>query len=213
MSDIILVRHGETKWNKEKVFRGRAEIPLNLNGVEQARKTAATLREIPVEAVYSSPLSRAAMTAREIAALHGVEVTVDGAFTDIDFGLWEGVSGAEVARKYPRELRRWMEEPQNGSPPEGETLPQVQTRAWTRLDQIAAGCAGAAVVVTHQVVLKLLLLAALEMPLARFWHLRQDPCAINVLHYRNGVYILGKFNESCHLQDLATALRRDHYGN
>lgn len=204
---FILVRHGETDWNKEQVFRGRADIPLNQRGAEQARRTAAALLEIPVSAVLSSPLSRAYMTAREIAAVFGLTVEKVEDFTDIHFGCWEGMGVKEVNERYPRELKCWRETPHRGAAPGGETLAGVTERAWSRLDRIARGRTGEAiVVVTHRVVLKLILMAALGIDQSKFWQLQQDPCALNILHYRDDRYILSKFNESCHLQGWARGL-------
>lgn len=76
MTTIILVRHGDTDWNVEEVFRGRADIELNETGIEQARLLAKYLESVPIEAVYSSPLKRALETARIIAGFRNIDITV-----------------------------------------------------------------------------------------------------------------------------------------
>ena len=209
MPVIVLVRHGETDWNRERIFRGRADISLNDNGLEQARKTARALRDMPVEAVYSSPLSRALMTAREIASVFNLPVETVEAFNDIDFGEWEGMPVRDVGEKYPAEFRRWRETPHLEAPPGGEAFPAVRERAGRQLDRLAGSReSGALVVVTHRVVLKLLLIAALKLGEEKFWSLQQDPCAVNILHYRQGRYILSRFNETCHLYNLARSIEQ-----
>ncbi len=212
MGLIILVRHGETDWNKEKIFRGRTDIPLNENGLLQARRTGEALKGLPVEAVFSSPLSRALMTAREIAAAFDLTVQPASEFTDLDFGLWEGMQVKEVADKYPCELKRWQETPQLGAGPGGETLAAVRERAWAGLTRLAGGRAGGTmVVVSHRVVLKILLLAVLGLDESKFWMLQQDPCAINVVRYSGGLYFLHRFNETCHLKKMAEAISQTDF--
>ena len=81
---MLLVRHGATDWNKDRLAQGQADIPLNRKGRRQARKTAAMLSSYDIDAVYASDLQRAIDTARPIATEHGVEVVTDPAFREID---------------------------------------------------------------------------------------------------------------------------------
>ena len=83
VTTIILIRHGETAWNREHLFRGLKDIPLNDSGREQARKTAEVLRPLPVKAVYSSPLARALETAGTIARVKGLTPIVEPPFNDL----------------------------------------------------------------------------------------------------------------------------------
>ena len=87
---LVLVRHGETAWNRGEVFRGRADVPLNETGFAQARALAQSLEREPVEAVYSSPLLRALDTAESIAAVHKLPVVKHEGLTDFDCGEWVG---------------------------------------------------------------------------------------------------------------------------
>ena len=92
MTRIILVRHGETDWNKEQIFRGRIDVPLNSTGLKQAKATGEALKDWKIDAVYSSPLSRALDTAKAIAELHpSISFKEAEGFTDIDFGKWQGM--------------------------------------------------------------------------------------------------------------------------
>ena len=90
MTELVLVRHGETELNTAGVFRGRKDVPLNARGIEQAAGVADALADPPVTAVYSSPMVRALDTARAIASKHGLEPVLDDAFNNIDLGEWQG---------------------------------------------------------------------------------------------------------------------------
>ncbi len=96
VTDIILCRHGETEWNREGRYQGKTDIPLNGRGREQARQLAASLRDEPIAAVYSSTLARAYETGVEIARLHGLEVKRDPRLDEINQGLWEGLRREEI---------------------------------------------------------------------------------------------------------------------
>lgn len=207
VTTIILIRHGETDWNKEHVFRGLKDIPLNENGLMQARKTAAALQTVPVKAVYSSPLSRAHDTARVIAGAKGLEPVIEEPFNDLSFGLWEGRPVDEVARESPVEFKKWRETPHLWKAPEGDSLADVRERSWSRLEELSRKHEGETLaVVSHRVVLKMLIIAALGMDDGKFWILEQSPCAINVLSKKYGHYFLNKFNENCHLVSFPEAI-------
>lgn len=204
---IILVRHGETDWNKELIFRGHIDVPLNKTGLMQARKTAAALQEAPLKAVYSSPLSRAYVTASTIAEARGLTAMKEEAFNDPSFGLWEGRPVAEVAREYPEEFRKWMEAPHLWKAPGGETLAAVRGHSWSRLLELTREFEGETLaVVSHRVVLKLLILSALGLDESKFWMIAQSPCAINILTRKDGCFVLNMLNETCHLENLSEAI-------
>jgi probable phosphoglycerate mutase len=103
MTRLLLVRHGETEWNREERFRGRADIPLNAKGLAQAEATARCIasRYQPA-AVYASPLSRAVQTAEAIARRFSLPVQVHAGLADIDYGQWQGLSPDEVRARWPR---------------------------------------------------------------------------------------------------------------
>ena len=213
MKTVILVRHGETQWNKEQVFRGRVDIPLNEQGIAQARQTAEALRGLPVGAIYCSPLSRALMTAQEFGKVFNLQPVKVEAFNDISFGSWEGMAADEIRQRYPREFASWEKTPHLGTAPDGEPLAAVRERAWRKLQELAAAAPeqGTFMVVTHRVVLKLLLLAALGLPDEKFWDLQQDPCAVNVLKLHRGRWILSRFNETCAHCALARGIEKSEF--
>lgn len=203
-SGIFLVRHGETDWNQESRFRGRVDIPLNDNGLEQAKKVGQALKDVPLAAVYCSPLSRALQTAEEIASIHDLHLQEHEGFNDMDFGEWQGLSGSEVRLRYPKEFRMWVDTPQKVKPPEGESLLEVRKRCWPALEKLASRHRNEIIaIISHQVIIKSLLLSVLGLGESHFWRLEQDPCSINVLRYHSsGNLMISCINETCHLYPL-----------
>jgi broad specificity phosphatase PhoE len=101
MTTILLVRHGETDWNREGRFQGHADPPLNELGRQQARQLAEQLAPMPIDAVYSSDLKRARETAEIVAARKGLTVTVERGLREIDVGSWSGLTRAEIEERFP----------------------------------------------------------------------------------------------------------------
>jgi len=205
---LILVRHGETAWNKDEVFRGRFDVELNERGLEQARLTARALGALELAAVYSSPLSRAYETARQIAGRHELPVAVEPALTDIDYGILQGLSHQQVMSQYPEFYRLWVTAPHKVRFEEGENLDEVRTRALKAFERISGRHRGQnVVVVSHRAVNKVLLCALLGLDNSHFWSLRQDTCAINVVEADDQQgYIIRHLNDTSHIQPLAELL-------
>ena len=208
MSRLILVRHGETAWNREKVFRGRADIPLSERGLRQAELTARALHgchwllaaSATVEAIYTSPLQRSLRTAEAIARHTGVSLRTEPALTDIDFGAWTGMPRAQVKEQFPDLYKQWKNEPENLCQlPRGESLKDVWKRARDFLRAVREKHQGVAIAVTHRVVLKALILAALGLGPEHFWSLRMDTCSLSALDFEKGIAVLSLLNDTCHL--------------
>ncbi len=201
MTRIYLVRHGTTDWNKEEIFRGRAECKLNETGKAEAKALARYFAEVPIEGVYSSPLSRALETARPTAESKGCEVVPESPFTDLDFGAWQGLPLKEARDKYPDLYRLWREQPGAVTFPGGENLAQVRNRSWKGLIRLAEGNPQRTIlIVTHRVVTKILIGAALGLDDSRFWQVKQDSTAINCLEYSRGIFDIALINDTSHLK-------------
>lgn len=198
---ILLIRHGETAWNRAKVFRGRHDIPLNENGRAQARLVAGELSHIRIEASYTSPLSRATETAGIALESHHINVISDAGLTDIDYGDWTGLKETEAAQRWPKEYARWISKPHMGHAPGGESLQQVTDRAFSSLKSIAEKHNGQTVALfSHRVVNKVLVLSMLNLGLERFPFIRQDNCAINEFEQIGGNYTMVRLNDTCHIR-------------
>jgi probable phosphoglycerate mutase len=106
---ILLVRHGETDWNRTGRWQGHADPPLNERGREQARALAVRLAGTHLDAIYASDLARAVETAEIVGVAKGVPVAVDPALREIDVGEWSGLTTGEIERRFPDGLRRHLD--------------------------------------------------------------------------------------------------------
>ena len=204
MTRIILVRHGETDWNKEQIFRGRIDVPLNSTGLQQAKATGEVLSGQKIDAIYSSPLSRAIQTANGIISFHS-HITVKEAkgFMDIDFGKWQGLPHKNVEDEFKDLYDAWQREPHNLKMPGGEGLDDVKLRAMESLNDILSSHVDETVVIaSHRVVNKVILCAILGLSNQHFWRIRQDTCAINIFEDSDRGFIISVINDTCHIKAL-----------
>jgi broad specificity phosphatase PhoE len=206
MTRIYLVRHGQTAWNKEEIFRGRTDVPLDETGLKEAALAAEYFRGMEIEAIYSSPLSRAWQTAEKIGWVLGLETNPLPGINDMSFGEWEGRSLRDVEKKDAERYRIWKEAPHRLRIPGGETLDEVRLRATAALEEVIRSHAGNTVVlVSHRVVNKVLICAILGLDNSHFWQIGQDTTAINLIQHRNDGFVLSLMNESCHLKSFQAA--------
>jgi len=203
MTSIYLIRHGETAWNKEEIFRGRADVPLNEIGFREAELIGEYLKGMDIHVIYSSPLLRAKETARRIAQVFNLKVQPLVGITDMSFGKWEGRPLKEV-QIYDREIyRQWREKPHLVRLPGGESLDEVRVRAMAALEEVIQYHKGMnLVLVSHRVINKVVICGILGIDNSHFWQIGQDTAAINLIQYKEGKYILSLLNETCHLKSL-----------
>ena len=199
MTQIILVRHGETEWNVKEVFRGRIGIELNKTGLKQAQLLAKYLGDIKIDAIYSSPLSRALTTAEIIANYHKLKVEIAPGLIDFDYGEWQDLPHQEVRGKYSRLYAQWIRHPDRVRMPAGESLDEVRKRAMNVVDRVIAKYEGSVVLVSHRVVNKVLICALLGLDNSHFWNIKQDTCGITSFTYENEQFILTKHNDTSYL--------------
>ena len=199
---IYLVRHGETASNVEGLFRGRSDIPLNDNGLEQARDLADVFRKYPFDAVYSSPLSRAMETAKAIVANRPIAVVSIPDFNNIDLGEWTGRPKSEIEKEYPELWEQWITVPEELVIPGGEKIMSVRKRSFEALQKLTQKhMGGCFAVVSHRAVLKPLIAAILNMALPFFWRLHLDTASFTIFeHTEKRGYVLTCFNSTHHLK-------------
>jgi broad specificity phosphatase PhoE len=201
MTKIILTRHGHVDWIAPERFRGRADLALTDRGVEQARSTSRRVESLgPVAAVYTSPLRRCVRTGQIIAEPFSLEAQPTAALTDIDYGEWQGLTPDEARARWPQEVDLWYRRPDMVRIPGGESLQDVLARAANALRVVLDRHPQEIVVlVGHDSVNRVVLLHALELPLSRYWHLGQAPCAINQIEAARDRLFVRSLNETCHL--------------
>jgi len=209
MTWVYLVRHGQTAWNAQLIFRGRRDIELNEQGRREARAIAQALKNKHLDAIYPSPLTRAVETARPVAALLHREIEPVQGLTDINYGDWEGVSHSEIKTRYPDLLATWEKEPDLVRFPHGETLDEVRERSYGVLGSLAEKHAVESIlIISHRVVNKVLLCAMLGLSNAHFWNIKQDTGCINLIEYTSQGLILCLLNDTCHLGGIADGVRQ-----
>jgi len=209
MTELIVARHGETAWNVEKVFRGRADVNLDDVGVTQAELLGKYLSNWGLEVVYSSPLRRALDTAKMVARYQRVAVGVAEGLTDIDYGEWQSLPEQEVNRLYPALLDEWNSNPHKVKMPGGESLEDVRRRSVDVVDGILARHHGIVLLISHRVVIKVLVCHLLGLDNSRFWNIRLDICGITTFDYVDGRFVLTRHNDTSHLRELPKSLLAD----
>lgn len=202
MTEFFLLRHGETAWNIEKVFRGQAEVPLNENGRKQAELAAGYYKGKGIEAIYSSPLERAWETAQTVGKVVGLEPIPMEAFGGMNFGRWQGRPHKEVQEEYPDLFELFHRHPDQARIPEGESFQEVMDRGMKGLEELVEKHPdGAVLIVSHRVINKLLLLSILGLGPEKFWQIRLDTCSTCRFLYKNNTWILRKVNENFYLRE------------
>ena len=145
MTELLLVRHGETDWNRERRFQGHADPPLNDAGREQAQELAERLAGEDIAAVYTSDLRRARETAEILAARLDREVVALRELREIDVGSWQGLTWPEIEARHPDGASRWHRDGHGWD--SGETYDELGERVVGALREIAGRHPGQTVLV------------------------------------------------------------------
>jgi probable phosphoglycerate mutase len=202
MTKILLTRHGHVDGIRPARFRGRAELELTERGLGQAdalaRRIAATWKPV---AVFTSPLQRCVLTGAKIATACGIKGEVRDGLGDIDYGAWQMRTHDEISAESPEAHRQWLDAPQFTRFPKGESLQDVMARTSDLLREVLLRYPGQTMVmVGHDSVNRVLLLQLLDMPLAAYWRLVQDPCTLNEIDVSAaGDVRVQRVNDTSHL--------------
>jgi phosphoserine phosphatase len=207
---MLLVRHGETDWNRQTRFQGQIDVPLNDNGRSQAQQAAEFLKPVDLQAAFSSPMLRPKETAELILQEHpsSVPLQLRDGLREISHGLWEGKLESEIEAEFGETLQQWRETPATVQMPDGENLQQVEARAiadWQTLVQATADASpdlNTALVVAHDATNKVILCHVLGLGPEYFWCFRQGNGAVSVIDYPqgpDGPAVLQAMNITTHL--------------
>ena len=203
-SRIILVRHGETEWNREGRFQGQIDIPLNKNGKKQALSAASYLSDICFNKAFSSAMKRPYETAQIILNNQKLNILKIEELVEISHGLWEGKLENEIKENWPKLLNDWHQNPEIVKMPEGESIKEVSERsiaAWQRIcdnqneDDIS-------LVVAHDAVNKTLICKILGLNYSNIWMIKQGNGGITVIdifHDPNKDNVVSALNITTHL--------------
>lgn len=154
---FYFVRHGETDWNKHRVFQGHTDIPLNEEGKKQVRRAAQHLSNKKIEAVYTSDLIRAYQTAQIIAEMHNVKTIKDDRLREVNFGEWEGLNYEEISAKHKEALDAWLNDIIGTQLPGGGSVKDVLRNLVSFIDDMISRNHQELVVTTHGGVIKTLI--------------------------------------------------------
>jgi probable phosphoglycerate mutase len=198
---LHLIRHGESVYNAEGRIQGHADIPLSELGCRQAEATAEALAGQPIDAIYASPLRRAAQTAAIIAKRLGLPIQFNEQLKEINVGIFQGKIHAELEREYPVEIARWRSEEMDYAVPGGESRRQLLARGWAAFEAIIAESRENVVVVSHGRILMTTIKALLGMPLTEPPFSLQNG-SITTLSYREGQFELIALDRIDHLRSI-----------
>ena len=195
---LILIRHGETPWNKEGRIQGTTDIELSLTGIEQARRLALSLKDSEISAIHASPLKRAYRTAEIINSFHGRKIEVHPELMEMDQGDFEGLSFQELMACEKEFIHRWIADPASVRMPRGESLSELQDRVWPPVEKIIAAGQNA-LVVAHNFTIAAILCRIRNISLSEFRSTCVDTASRTVIRFREGRANIEVMNDRSHL--------------
>lgn len=193
MGKLILIRHGQTDMNKDQLYYGRLDVPINETGKEQAENTRKNLVELEIDydKIYSSPMKRAYETA-EIVNYKNLEIEKDDELREMDFGIFEGLSYKEIIKKYPEEMEKLKKDWKIYSYATGENPFMLQKRALKFLEKIDKNKNN--MVVTHWGIICTLLSFLFSSELEGYWKYQVKNGGIVIIEFADGYPVLCGFN-------------------
>jgi alpha-ribazole phosphatase len=200
LSRLLLVRHGQTKLHQADRFWGSTDVPLSDEGIRQAEQLGRRLAREKIAAVYASTLSRARLTGEIIASRHRLDVTTIGDLCECNFGYIEGLTFAEIKRKYP-DLAEELEQGRVVAFPGGENINELDKRVrdfLPRLEEIKP--AETALIVSHGGPLRLLVCHLLGIGTEHWQQFRIDQASLSIVETFPRLVVLNLLNDVSHLK-------------
>jgi probable phosphoglycerate mutase len=199
-TELVLVRHGETEWNRERRIQGHTDICLSALGHEQARKLGARLAREPIQAIYSSDLERAKETAVPLSHALGLAIHTTPLLREVGFGAWEGLTISEVEAGWPEEYAAWRQHSVRSRPPDGERIEELQPRTLAVIAEILTSHPGEQVALFgHGGSVKAILCGLMGFPLSIWRRLRVDNASVSRLVFGALGPTLTLYNDTSHL--------------
>lgn len=208
MKTLYIVRHGETEWNKIGRYQGITNVPLNENGIAQAKACGNALKDVHFDRILSSDLSRALVTAETIRGNRQLEIKTDERLREINFGDWEKLLFTEIEERWPGLIDQMYRRPDIVKVPNGESFQEVQDRAWSAVsDFLNENNEDETILITcHGGTIRTILCKLLDISISHCWNFSQGNTAINRVFY-NGMgeldhNILNLLNDTAHVDNL-----------
>ena len=198
---MILVRHGQSTWNREHRIQGQLDPPLSDEGRRQAELLGRRLAGRRLAGFYSSDLKRAFETAQAIEPQVDLQPVPTPGLREIYLGEWEGLRTEEIAERFPREWARWSEKPDWDLVPGGEGAARFEARVIATLDEILDRHAhGDILLVTHGGVIQVALHRVIGRPSTGLFPFKIQNASISVVEARDGRMIIAGSNDVAHLE-------------
>ena len=189
---IILIRHGETSWNRKKIYCGRNDITLSKTGVKQAKALRNRLKENHIHKVYSSDMRRAVETARIVFKERCIKMSPG--LREMNFGLFEGLNYKQIIKKYPLIYKRWLNDPYKSYIPKGEDLKTFKNRIQKAFKKIiTSGKNKTVAVVSHGGTISIFINSILKKD--NFWGYIPNTATFSVIEYKNNKGVIKSFNQ------------------
>lgn len=204
-TEILLIRHGETLWNKLGKFQGSVDIELSEDGRKQARALKKVLKN-DFQAVYASPLTRAMETAHILCEGTSLQAIPCEGMKEINFGAWEGLTFNEIKNNYPEEFNAWRADEKEGPLVGGDlSLLNASLRAAEAIRTVAENHQGEKVlIIAHGGIIKAGLIGLFEWKMTMYHHFYVGNTAISKLNFRStDDPVLESFNDTNHLKDVS----------
>jgi probable phosphoglycerate mutase len=200
---LLLIRHGETSWNKQRRIQGsRSNTPLSETGYKQADRIAALLKPQRVDAIYSSPLRRAVNTAQTLAGACGLQVRTVPELQEIDAGDLDGLSEKEMGEGHLAFWKEWRRGDPSLHLPGGESLDDLQKRVWWAVERLLERHTDDTVAVVGHLFTNLVIVCkALGLDLHNIRRLRLATASISIVEFTTQGNALLLFNDTCHLEE------------
>ena len=203
MSRLLMVRHGDTELNSAERLWGRTDVKLDALGIKQAERLRERLAKEKIDAIYSSNLKRALVTAEIIASKHQLNVITCAELREVDFGQLEGLTINEVDQRYPEVAEFRMKRSLEMKYPGGDSFIEFSKRVSRFLSRLEHHTAEDTVlIVAHSGVIRILLCRLLDMDLRRRWQLHIDLASLSILETNQKGTILKSLNDVSHLTQL-----------
>jgi probable phosphoglycerate mutase len=203
MTELVLIRHGETDMNRELRFQGQVNVGLNATGLEQARRLAARMTGEKADAVYVSDLLRARQTAEPIAGELALQPVPECGLREQDFGRVDGMRVDDIQRDHPQAWAGWLRFEEDFAMPEGETTRAFHARVMEAVQRVVAAHPNQkVVVVTHGGVLDMIYRTARSLGLNGPRQSEIPNAGFNRIKVRDGGIDILTWADTRHLADL-----------
>ena len=199
---FYIVRHGQTNWNILGKTQGHGNSDLTQKGENQALELAKSIKEYPIDYIYSSDLGRAVQTSQIISNEIGIKVNKTQALREMGFGDWEGLLIDEIKKNHAKTYEIWRNQPHLVNIPNGENLHIIKDRVDNFIKDLNEKYDNKHILlVSHSVTVRVMLLSFLNSEMENIYRIKQDNTALNIVEYRDYGPVIIKMNDTSHIKN------------